>query len=180
MLKNIGLCSALVATLLLTGCSQKEVDVDSSAQNQNAQTTEDKLDKIDTVSIDDSSSQKNGNYVMINGQKVFLENLYFAFDKFNLSDDMRSVSKSNADKMLAANLSEKIKLEGNCDEFGSDEYNYALGLKRAKAAKDALVADGVSSDLITMVSYGESNPSCTEHNKECWEQNRRVEYKVAQ
>lgn len=180
ILKNIGMCSALVATLIFTGCSQKEVEVDSSAQNNTKPATqEERLDKIDTVNLDESSNQsKNGNYLLINGQKIFLENLYFAFDKFDLNDEMRSVSKSNAEKLASTNLTEKIKLEGNCDEWGSDEYNYALGLKRAKAAKDALVADGVSSDNITLISYGESNPTCSEHNKDCWEQNRRVEYKV--
>ena len=71
-----------------------------------------------------------------------------------------------------------VKVEGNCDEWGTDEYNYALGLKRAKAAKDALVKQGVAADRITVVSYGESNPVCTDKTKACDAQNRRAEFKV--
>ena len=71
-----------------------------------------------------------------------------------------------------------IKLEGNCDEWGSDEYNYALGLRRANAVKAAMTAQGVSADRITMVSYGESNPVCTDKTKECWAHNRRVDFKL--
>jgi peptidoglycan-associated lipoprotein len=69
-----------------------------------------------------------------------------------------------------------IKLEGNCDEFGTDEFNYALGLKRAKAVKDALVAQGIAAERFTIVSLGESTPVCTNNTTdECYAQNRRVD-----
>ena len=72
-----------------------------------------------------------------------------------------------------------IKVEGNCDEWGSDEYNYALGLKRANVVKDALVADGVNPNRLSVVSYGESNLVCSEKSKSCDAQNRRDEFKVS-
>ncbi len=72
----------------------------------------------------------------------------------------------------------RIMVEGNCDEWGSDEYNYALGVKRAKTAKDALVAQGVSADRIEITSNGESKPVCTERTKACDAQNRRDEFKI--
>ncbi|MDU5325453.1 OmpA family protein, partial [Campylobacter ureolyticus] len=71
-----------------------------------------------------------------------------------------------------------VKVEGNCDEWGTDEYNYALGLKRAKSVKDALVANGVRADRISVVSYGESNPVCKDKSKSCDAQNRRDEFRV--
>jgi peptidoglycan-associated lipoprotein len=71
-----------------------------------------------------------------------------------------------------------VKLEGNCDEWGSDEYNFALGLKRAEAVKKVLVADGIDASRISMVSYGKSNPVCTDHTKACWAKNRRVNFKL--
>jgi len=71
-----------------------------------------------------------------------------------------------------------IKVEGNCDEFGSDEYNFALGLKRANAVKAALVNGGVNADTISMTSLGESNPICLEKTQECWAKNRRVDFKL--
>ena len=94
---------------------------------------------------------------------------------------MREVTTSNYVKIDETQQSYsdlKIKLEGNCDEWGSDEYNYALGLKRAKATKDALVADGVDAKKIVMVSFGESNPVCTQRNTACWKMNRRVDYRL--
>ena len=92
---------------------------------------------------------------------------------------MQSTVDANADLFKgaeAANLS--IKVEGNCDEWGTDQYNYALGLKRAKSVKDALGARGVNADRIMVVSYGESNPACKESNKACWDKNRRAEFKL--
>ncbi len=71
-----------------------------------------------------------------------------------------------------------IKIEGNCDEWGSDEYNFALGLKRTSSVKKALVSQGVDEKRITMVSYGESNPVCAEKSRDCWAKNRRVDFKL--
>jgi len=106
--------------------------------------------------------------------------IYFDFDKFNIRDDMREyidISSQKIDELPDGTI---IKIEGNCDEWGTDEYNYALGLKRAKSVKEALKANGVHGKKMKLISYGESNPVCTEHNKKCWEKNRRVEFKVLQ
>ena len=70
----------------------------------------------------------------------------------------------------------KIKLEGDCDESGSDEYNYALGLKRAISVKNDLINRGINADRIVTFSYGESNPICKEHTAECFSKNRRTDY----
>jgi peptidoglycan-associated lipoprotein len=101
--------------------------------------------------------------------------VYFDFDQFNLTAENMEIASSNADALSSNSAS--IKLEGNCDEWGSDEYNYALGLKRAKAVKNAIISNGIDAARISMVSYGESNPSCSEKSKSCWSQNRRVETK---
>lgn len=106
--------------------------------------------------------------------------VYFDFDKFNIRDDMVSVVEEVADKLKASHADDTIKLEGNCDEWGTDEYNYALGLKRAKSVKDTLVAHGISEENLKLISYGESNPTCTEKNEACWSKNRRVEFKINQ
>jgi len=108
-----------------------------------------------------------------------LPTIYFAFDKYNITPEMQekidaAAKIGNEDDAKSLN----VKLEGNCDEWGSDEYNFALGLKRAQAVKKALVADGIDASRISMVSYGKSNPVCTEHTKACWAQNRRVNFKV--
>ena len=117
----------------------------------------------------------------IDGQTVVLSSVHFDFDKFVLTDQMRTIATSNAskiDNVVSSYSNLKIKLEGNCDEWGTDEYNYALGLKRAKSTKDALVADGIDANRIMMVSFGESNPVCTDKTDSCWKMNRRVDYKL--
>jgi len=90
-----------------------------------------------------------------------------------------SMSASLArDVSVASAASRKIKIEGNCDEFGTDEYNYALGLKRAKAVKDALVSRGVNGSKIVLVSLGESNPICATPSDACYAKNRRVDLRL--
>ena len=74
------------------------------------------------------------------------------------------------------NKYKEIRVEGNTDEWGNDEYNFALALKRASSARDALVSNGVPAETVKLVSYGESKPVCSEKTKECWQKNRRVDF----
>ncbi len=101
-----------------------------------------------------------------------LSSIYFDFDKYTIRDDMRLVLKTNS--VLVHNRT--IKLEGDCDEFGSDEYNDALGLKRAKSVKDALIELGIRADSINIISLGKHNPVCSEAIRSCWSKNRRVDF----
>ncbi len=186
VMKKIGIYSLLVLTVLLTGCSQKNVEMDGSSVGGQDSNSESTLNNINNSNIqedivaDDSLAQKaeNGYYYMINGEKVFIENIYFGFDKYTLNSEMIEKTKSNAQKLSKIKETTKVKIEGNCDEWGTDEYNYALGLKRAKATKDALVAEGLNADVISLVSFGESNPVCAEKNSNCWQKNRRSEHKL--
>jgi peptidoglycan-associated lipoprotein len=66
----------------------------------------------------------------------------------------------------------KVRIEGNCDERGSTEYNLTLGEERANAAKQALTQAGVSGDRLQIISYGKEKPVCTEANEDCWQKNR--------
>ncbi len=180
-MKKLSIYTFLVAAVLFTGCSQKEVEVGNEAPKN----SESALNNIDNSNIQDEvindamlERADKGYYYMINGEKVFIENIYFGFDKYNLTSDMKDVAKSNASKLAGIQSGTTIKVEGNCDEWGTDEYNYALGLKRAKVVKDALVMDGIASDAVSVVSFGESNPVCTDKNKDCWSKNRRSEHKL--
>ena len=80
---------------------------------------------------------------------------------------------------LRANPSYKVKIEGNCDERGTNEYNLALGDRRAKAAQKFLNALGISMDRMSTISYGEEKPACTEKNEKCWSKNRRDDFKLS-
>ena len=106
-----------------------------------------------------------------------IQDAYFDYDAHTLRNDAISTLAADS-KELAQILQQypgyKLKIEGYCDERGSDEYNVALGDARAKAAKDYLVNAGVSSAQLDTVSFGKMNPVCTEHQESCWQKNRRV------
>jgi peptidoglycan-associated lipoprotein len=74
------------------------------------------------------------------------------------------------------NKGANITIEGHCDERGTNEYNLALGEKRAKSAMDYLVSLGVSSSRMGMITYGEENPVCVQKNEACWQKNRRAHF----
>ena len=101
--------------------------------------------------------------------------LYFASDAYTLDDDQIKRLMSDIPKLKSVAANSKLLVEGNCDEFGTDEYNHALGLKRAKAVKTLLVSAGIDANKIDTVSYGESNPVCTVNKPACHAKNRRVE-----
>jgi len=101
-----------------------------------------------------------------------LKEIYFDFDKYDLSAEARATLKANAD-WLRANPSVNVEIEGHCDERGTTEYNLALGAKRARAAMDYLVTLGVAPARIKTVSYGEEIPVCREKAEDCYRKNRR-------
>ncbi len=104
-----------------------------------------------------------------------LQPVYYDFDRSSIRSDARSALRKNAE-WLKANPDEKIKIEGNCDERGSNEYNLALGQRRAASAKKYLVDSGISSRRISLISYGEEKPACRESNEDCWQENRRSDF----
>ena len=106
-----------------------------------------------------------------------LEKIYFDFDSFVLSGQSRD-SLSRDAKLLLKNGSAKVQIEGHCDERGSDEYNLALGEKRAKAAMNYLVTLGVPSSQLSFISYGKEKPADSGHDEAAWAKNRRDEFVV--
>jgi peptidoglycan-associated lipoprotein len=105
------------------------------------------------------------------------EKIYFDFDKSDLKPEARAILDKKA-AWLRANPEYPIRIEGNCDERGTIEYNLALGERRAFAAKDYLVALGISGDRIATLSYGEERPADPGHNEQAWAKNRRDEFKL--
>jgi len=103
--------------------------------------------------------------------------IYFDYDKSNIRPDAQSTLERKL-PWLTANPGMRIRIEGNADERGSDEYNLALGQRRAASAKHWLVDHGIAADRFDLVSYGEERPVCTEHNEACWQQNRRDDFRI--
>jgi peptidoglycan-associated lipoprotein len=100
-----------------------------------------------------------------------LKPIHFAFDKSDIRPADAAVLDATA-AYLKANPSQLVLIEGHCDERGTSEYNLALGERRAKAAMNYLVSNGIEAARITTISYGKERPLCSEHNEACWSKNR--------
>lgn len=105
-----------------------------------------------------------------------LKDVFFDFDKYDIRPSDAKMLDTNA-AWLKSN-DNLVLIEGHCDERGTNEYNLALGERRAKAAMNYLVAQGVQASRITIISYGKERPTCTEHSESCWAQNRRAHFLV--
>ena len=101
-----------------------------------------------------------------------LQPIHFDFDRSFIRDEAKPVMKANAE-WLKANPKVKVRIEGNCDERGTKEYNQALGQRRASSAKKYLTDLGISAKRISLISYGKEKPVCSEGTEDCWQKNRR-------
>jgi peptidoglycan-associated lipoprotein len=108
-----------------------------------------------------------------NAQKV-LAAIQFDFDRYSLRDDARRILSSDLE-WLQAHPTLRLVIEGHCDERGTNEYNMALGDRRANTAKEFLVKAGMEAGRIRTISYGEERPVDPGHNEEAWSKNRRAE-----
>lgn len=179
-MKKYLLLGSLATMLLITGCQ--------TTQGGAGNTTE-------TAGTDGTAGQYNSVEEKVMAIEQQLQTIYFDYDKFNIRSDMVDAVNSNSELLKAtvadlaagiapeaaanaANVSLRIRVEGNTDEWGTDEYNQALGNKRAVSVRDALVGNGFTRDVIEHVTYGETNPVCSEKTDDCWSKNRRVDFKL--
>ena len=184
-MKKLLYISTVAAMLLFTGCSDKEPVVEETTETTAPSAEEvsviDESSAADrATSIEMESTNLDSGSMSRSALEARLSPVYFAFDKYNLTSDDVEILQDNTNifNKNADGSKYSIKLEGNCDEWGSDEYNFALGLKRANAVKDELLNEGISANRITLVSYGSSSPVCTDKTQECWSKNRRVDFKL--
>ncbi|MCM2249267.1 MAG: peptidoglycan-associated lipoprotein Pal, partial [Geothrix sp.] len=106
-----------------------------------------------------------------------LKTIHFDFDKSDIKEADRALLQGIADFMKAYPAA-KVEIEGHCDERGTNEYNLALGNRRAAAALAYLKTLGVDEARFTTISFGKEKPVCTEAKEACWSQNRRGEFKL--
>lgn len=169
----------IVLGLTVLGCAQKKVVVPEAEQPQvmrpgieekkeseiarpTERIKEEEQAKVESKEIPSKVEEVAGMF----------QDIHFDFDKYDIREDARPILKAVADYLIKNN-NHKILIEGHCDERGTNEYNLALGDKRARAAKEYLISLGVSSNRIDTISYGEEKPLCNEHSEECWAKNRR-------
>lgn len=185
------LCVAgLIASVsfFTAGCAKQAVDSAGDGDSVSSSTTDTSTTPRDTgdsagtyESIDSSKDTDAAAGTMkkiVEGRThEGLLPIYFDFDKSNIRDDQKARLEGNAD-FLKGNSGMKITIEGNCDERGTNEYNIALGERRAQTAKKYLMNLGVSSANLYTVSYGEEQPLLYGHDEYSWSQNRRDDFVI--
>ena len=202
MIRSALVATALLTslTLLGTGCSKKTlIPPDSSATgsdmsggtnidypaadspySESGLAGEEPMDSsgqqgMGNLSINSGENEQSEEYRRTHGRSsVIFSPVYFAFDQAGVSVDMQSVVSSNANYMKE-NPGAVVVIEGNCDERGTNEYNLALGERRAINVKEYMVNLGIASQRIRTVSYGEERPLFTDSNELDWAQNRRAD-----
>ena len=121
-------------------------------------------------------AQKKSTSVAKPGKPIAsLQSIYFDFDVSNIRSNQRSAVRGNA-AWLKQNQRAKIVIAGNCDDRGSEEYNIALGQRRANSLRNYLVSSGVSASRVRTISYGEERPTCAAQTEGCWAKNRRGDF----
>lgn len=107
-----------------------------------------------------------------------LRDIHFKFDKYDLDSNSKMVLQENA-AFLKSNPDMQVEIQGHSDERGTNNYNIALGERRANSARNYLVSQGVESKNVKVISYGEEKPFCSESGEICWHQNRRAHFMVS-
>lgn len=110
-------------------------------------------------------------------QQISDSRVYFAFNKYNIENQYDAVLKKEAE-ILKQFPAIRVRIEGNCDDRGTQEYNLALGERRARAAYEYLVQNGVNPSQLEMISYGKENPAVLGTGEAVWAKNRRDDFRV--
>lgn len=198
--KPVGLffCIALIAGLtLLAGCARKGGPVSPTFADDASVTVEPVADEGSTTKRPDADARlgeglgsglDEGDVPIPDNQSVrdmifaeaneVLKPIYFDYDKSTLKPAAKAQLETSAD-WLKLNPKVNCRIEGHCDERGTNEYNLSLGERRALAARRYLMSLGISQDRLFTISYGEERPAVDGHDESAWKDNRRDEFKVS-
>jgi peptidoglycan-associated lipoprotein len=165
----------LVLLGLAAGCASTPSATDADGQGQVAETDVTQQQDVSGIKDQGIRDEQVPDHQAVRG----LERVQYEFDQFTLTDEARMILGQNAE-YLKANGAVQVVIEGHCDDRGSDEYNLALGERRAMAAKKYLVSLGISGKRLSTISYGEEKPLDSRSNEQAWAANRRAEFKAVQ
>lgn len=164
---GIGVLIVLAMFLVASGCSRSRGVVKTTGPGAEDAAAAGQLSGMDERGVMAEEIQP------IQPQK--LEDIYFNYDRFDLTPESRETLADNA-TWLENNPGSVVQIEGHCDDRGSNEYNIALGDRRAKSVLNYLVTLGISSSRLSTISYGEEKPQCFSATEECWARNRRAHF----
>jgi peptidoglycan-associated lipoprotein len=183
---TVGLFVALLCSALFVGgCAKKELvkgegEVPAASATQPAEVPAKppvKEEVVQEQTVKEAPTTVKEETTRAASQLESLENIYFDFDSYVLTANSREVLTRNAEAMKK-DSSISVQVAGHCDERGSDEYNLALGEKRAKAAMNYMATLGVPASRLSMISYGKEKPADPGHDEAAWGKNRRDEFMI--
>ena len=180
MRKKLWICLALLLVipgfLFTASCAKKTVK--SDADMTKAATEESAEDARKRALEEERLREEEARLRTMAAKEEFLnEDIYFEFDRSDLLPSAQDVLRKKA-AWLRVNSDVSVFIEGHCDERGTNEYNLALGDRRAESAKSFLVNLGIASSRLTTISYGEEKPADFGHNEEAWAKNRRAHFVI--
>lgn len=175
--------AVLLAALVLmatVSCSKKAVKMEDQTvattnEENSTQTGTDKASMAEE-NLDSAASNRDTESGMM-GELVLEQDVYFEFDKATLTPDARESLVKNG-QWLRINRDVVITIEGHCDERGTNEYNLALGDRRAETVKTFLADLGIQSSRLKTISYGEEQPADPNHSESAWAKNRRAHFQI--
>jgi len=170
MKRSVLLMVVVSLGLLIGACSKKPVKTEPSKEPSAVERIDEKTPVADRSTLSEERATPEDS-----GREGELKRIHFDFDKYFLREDMKPVLQQNAE-WLSKHRNTELLIEGHCDERGTIEYNIALGEKRAEAAKQYLVQQGVSAGRIRVLSYGKSKPLVAGNDEASYYQNRRAEF----
>jgi len=189
-IRNLLATTTICGIMTLTGCVAKEaakIDMTPPAATTSASmpapamegghNAADSAAADTTITAAGSAAGGTAGQADDAGRNARLEPVYFDFDSCLLTVEGRNTLTRNA-RWMDENQHQHVVIEGHADERGSDEYNLALGEKRAKAARRYMETLGVSNERLETISYGEEKPAVTGHDAAAWAKNRRIEFVI--
>jgi peptidoglycan-associated lipoprotein len=157
-----------VLAVFLSGCPKKPQTAVQSASDQTSPSSSSVEEVTPPVAAEERSAAPAPS-----APAAGLADIYFDFDRSDITPAARTTLEQNA-RWILARGSVQLRIEGHGDERGTNEYNLALGERRAAAVKRMLVALGVPAANLSTITYGEEQPVCRDHQESCWEKNRRA------
>ena len=175
-MKKIAL--SIVVASLVAACGSQEVKKDVPVADRTTPTTQPSRPATSTTTSPTTQPAIAANPLTDPKNILSKRSVYFDFDSNVVKDEFRPVVQAHA-RYMVEKKDAKIRVEGNCDERGSREYNLALGQRRAEAVKRVMTVLGVQEGRIETVSFGEEKPAAAGHDEAAWAQNRRGDIKYA-
>ncbi|MHB8880228.1 MAG: peptidoglycan-associated lipoprotein Pal [Thermodesulfovibrionales bacterium] len=178
-----GLVILAVLIVMAAGCSKKAVVKPDMQENASAKQEQKhdaagqkKSDPMPAIPVEAVDSQN-----AVSAKTAVRDNLFndilFDYDRYEVKETAKPILREVSD-WLSKHPEARVSIEGHCDERGTNEYNLALGDRRAKAVREFLLSMGVASKKTDTISYGEERPLCKERTADCWARNRRAHFAI--